>query len=89
MVWWNWKYSLVRRGKRNWLIKEGKNIRGYPAGEERVLTINLELDKIRYSKNTEYKFSISYRSGDSEVGRLNCSVCSGFLKCGKKERVLR
>lgn len=37
-----------------------------PAGEERTLTINLELDKIRYFRNTEYVFSTSCRPVDAE-----------------------
>lgn len=37
-----------------------------PAREERVMNINLELDKIRYSKNTTYKFSTSCKSVNGE-----------------------
>lgn len=42
-----------------------------PAGEERALIINLELDKIRYSRNAEYMFSTSYKVAYAEGGAVS------------------
>ena len=42
-----------------------------PAGEERALIINLELDKIRYTRNVEYMFSTSYKVAYAEGGAVS------------------
>lgn len=46
-----------------------------PTGEERTMIINLELDKVHYSKNTEYKFSVGCRAAYVEGGVMSELFC--------------
>ena len=46
-----------------------------PAGKGEEIIINLELDKVRYSKKTQYKFNTYYRTGDAEGGAVSELSC--------------
>lgn len=66
--------ALESGGKKLLLGKKLDAPVSIPVGEERVMKINLELDKVHYSKDTEYKLGVFCRSGNVEKGTLFESV---------------